>query len=100
MTEQENDNPKKDIPEDPVVGYIMNALASGKDVSPRDIAQKIAADRARESAPKDIWRKYMTAVRQQAIHLARNGRIEIIRKGEVANPNDFKGLYKLRLVRN
>lgn len=85
------------LPDDPIVTYILNAVADGAVVSPNHIAQAIAKDRAKESAPQDIWRKYMTAVRQQAISLARNGRLEIIRKGEVADPNDFKGLYKLRL---
>ena len=93
-----NGKPTKE--DDPVVGYILRALESGGDVSPQEIAQAIAMDRAKPSAPKDIWRKYMTAVRQQAIYLARNGRLEIVRKGEVADPNDFKGLYKLRLPRS
>lgn len=83
--------------EDPIVVYILEALEGGSEVSPNAIAQKIAKDRARDDAPKDVWRKYMTAVRQQAIYLARNKRIEIMRKGKVADPNDFKGLYKLRL---
>lgn len=93
----QTDTPEKDPqPEDPVIGYILRAVESGKDISPREIAEALAADRAKETAPKDIWRKYMTAVRQQAIHLARNNRLLIIRKGEIADPNDFKGLYKLR----
>ncbi|MCG8492253.1 MAG: DUF3253 domain-containing protein [Sneathiellales bacterium] len=98
-SEAQNKEEEKETPEDPVVTYILNAVADGGEISPNHIAQKIAADRAKENAPKDIWRKYMTAVRQQAIHLARNGRLEIVRKGEVADPNDFKGLYKLRLPR-
>ncbi|WP_373088952.1 DUF3253 domain-containing protein [Sneathiella sp.] len=88
-----------EAPEDPVISYILNAVSTGKDVAPRDIARAIASDRAKETAPKDVWRKYMTAVRQQAIHLARNDRLLIIRKGEIANPNDFKGLYKLRAIK-
>jgi len=98
-SDQQNKEEKKETPEDPVVTYILNAVADGSEISPNHIAQKIAADRAKENAPKDIWRKYMNAVRQQAIFLARNGRLEIVRKGEVADPNDFKGLYKLRLPR-
>ena len=82
--------------EDPVVGYILRAVSSGRDVAPQEIARAIAADRAKSTAPKDFWRKYMTAVRQQAIFLARAGRLQIIRKGEIADPDDFKGLYKLR----
>lgn len=83
--------------EDPIVVFILEALAGGDEVSPNAIAQRIAKERAKDSDPKDVWRKYMTAVRQQAIYLARNNRIEIMRKGQVADPNDFKGLYKLRL---
>jgi len=98
-----NDNASEeddDLPEiDPIVTYIMDALRYGDDVSPNHIAQAIARDRAKPHSPPDFWRKFMTAVRQQAISLARKGEIEIIRRGEVADPNDFKGLYKLRLPR-
>ena len=85
--------------EDPIVVFILEAVADGAEISPNKIAQIIAKERSKESDPADIWRKYMTAVRQQAIYLARNKRIEIVRKGKVADPNDFKGLYKLRLPR-
>ncbi|MEC8198924.1 MAG: DUF3253 domain-containing protein, partial [Pseudomonadota bacterium] len=47
--------------------------------------------------PPDFWRRYLNAVRQQAKHLARMGRIEILRKGKPVDPNDFKGVYRLRL---
>ncbi|WP_334129275.1 DUF3253 domain-containing protein [Sneathiella sp.] len=87
---------KPKVPDDPVVGYILRAVSTGRDVAPREVAEAIAADRAKPGSPTDMWRKYMTAVRQQAIHLARAGRLHIIRKGEIADPNDFKGLYKLR----
>ncbi|WP_339634824.1 DUF3253 domain-containing protein [uncultured Sneathiella sp.] len=101
MTDERNnsdDTAKNPAEEDPVIGYILRAVSSGKDVAPQEIAAAIAADRAKPTAPKDVWRKYMTAVRQQAIHLARQEKLLIIRKGEVADPNDFKGLYKLRKI--
>ncbi len=97
ISEQDN---AKDTSEDPIVTYILDAVSDGSEVSPNAIAQKIASDRAKPKDPQDIWRKYMIAVRQQAVFLARNGRLEIVRKGEVADPNDFKGLYKLRLPRS
>jgi hypothetical protein len=40
----------------------------------------------------------MTAVRQQAMHLACNGRLEITRKGESVDPNKFKGLVRPRKI--
>jgi|TARA_R100000455_G_C6262676_1_gene117948 hypothetical protein len=96
MKSDDNQPHPSETEEDPVVGYILRAVSSGRDVAPQEIARAIAADRAKSTAPKDFWRKYMTAVRQQAIFLARAGRLQIIRKGEIADPDDFKGLYKLR----
>ena len=83
--------------EDPVIGYIMRAIARGAPVSPRDIAIEIADDRARENSPPDAWRKYLLAVKQQAKHLARAGRISILRRGKPIDPNKMKGLIKLSL---
>jgi len=99
-SETSEDVAKEEGQDDPVIGYILRAVDGGSDISPQAIAQAIATDRAKPTAPKDIWRKYMNAVRQQAIYLARNGRLHIIRKGEIADPNDFKGLYKLRKVKD
>ena len=50
--------------------------------------------------PPDLWRRYLQAVRQQATFLARAGRLQIVRGGKVQDPNDFKGLVKLRLPRD
>ena len=85
---------------DPVAEYILSELSALKDdemMSPEEMA-KIVADMRRK--PKDgpqLWRKYMHAVKQQAIFLARSGKVDIMRKGQVADPNDFKGIWKMRL---
>lgn len=92
---QEND--EIDREEDPVILYIMNAVERGAPVHPRDIAIEIADDRAKESSPKDAWRKYLIAVKQQAKNLARQGRISILRRGQPIDPNKMKGLVKLSL---
>ena len=60
--------------EDPVAQAILDLLAArgaGKSISPE------AAARAKKNDPPDLWRRYMNAVRQQALHLARQGRIRI-----------------------
>ncbi len=44
------------------------------------------------------WQPLIKRVRRTATQLARLGYIYIIRKGKVADPDDFKGLYKVRLV--
>jgi len=86
-----------DPEEDPVIGYIISAVERGAPVSPRDIAIEIADDRAKENSPKDAWRKYLLAVKQQAKHLARTGRISILRRGKPIDPDKMKGLIKLSL---
>ncbi|WP_417317140.1 DUF3253 domain-containing protein [Emcibacter sp.] len=80
--------------EDYVISYIMEAIEDGKTASPRDIAIMISNDRAPKEAPQDYWRKYMLAVKQQAKHLARKGRISILRRGEPIDPEKMKGLVK------
>lgn len=84
---------------DPVGEDILAALAPGKELSMQAMARLVADLRAKpkDKKRKEYWRKYMTAVKQQAVHLARQGRIEIVRKGEAVDPNDFKGIVKLRL---
>jgi hypothetical protein len=40
----------------------------------------------------------MNAVKQQMVYLARAGQIEITRKGKPVDPNNFKGVVRLRLT--
>ncbi|MBL4894005.1 MAG: DUF3253 domain-containing protein [Emcibacter sp.] len=81
---QDTEQPEKE--EDPIILYIMRAVERGSPVAPRDIAIEIADDRARENSPKDAWRKYLMAVKQQAKNLARVGRISILRRGKESTP--------------
>jgi len=95
--DSEENTPAKD---DPVAITILGALAGASSLSFKDIAVKIADARRRPKDGPDLWRRYLTAVKQQAVFLARQGRIEIMRKGEVADPNDFKGIVRLRLPKD
>ncbi|MBL4602428.1 MAG: DUF3253 domain-containing protein [Emcibacteraceae bacterium] len=97
MTDVNEQNEEVENKEDPIRLYILEAVAGGKHVSPNDIAIKIAKDRAKDSDPDDIWRKYMLAVKQQAKSLARAGRISILRRGKPIDPNKMKGLMKFSL---
>jgi hypothetical protein len=97
-------NPDPDEPataDDPVAAAILSFLAErgpGKSVSPVQAAQAVAAPRARPGDPPDLWRRYLPAVRQQALHLARRGRLVILRKGKPADPHKpIKGVVRLAL---
>jgi len=83
--------------DDPVVIAILDALGTGKAPTFQDVARTIAKQRGKPKDGPNLWRRYMNAVKQQAVHLAKSGRIEITRKGEAVDPRDFKGIVKMRL---
>jgi len=57
------------------------------------------SEAAREAFGED-WNDHMRHVRAAAVHLARQGRIEILRKGKRVDPENFKGVYRLSLPRS
>jgi len=73
---------------------LLAALArvSGKTLSPPELAQVIAVD--------EDWHTLLMPIRRAAVQLARDGRLVIYRKGKPADPNDFKGVYRLGLPRH
>jgi len=86
---------------DPVAAMILEQLAAAKpggSLSPEDVARAVADARRKPNDPPDLWRRYMPAVKQQAIHLARAGSIQILRKGQpVEDPARVKGVIRYRL---
>lgn len=68
------------------------AKASGKTLSAPEVAQAIteAGD----------WHTLLTPIRRAAVKLALDGRLVIYRKGKPADPNDFRGVYRLGLPRH
>jgi len=63
-------------------------------VDPADVAQAFAKASGRLDVP---WQGYLDRVRETAVSLAREGKLTIYRRGEPADPNTFKGPYKLGL---
>lgn len=87
--------------QDPVAEAILGQLSLAKpggSVAPEQIARALAESRRGPKDPPDLWRKYLSAVKQQAIHLARDGRIQVLRKGQpVEDPARVKGVVRYRL---
>ena len=63
-------------------------LAPGKSVSPEEVARAV---------DPEGWRRLLGHVRAVARGLARQGKLVILRHGKPADPEDFKGVYRLRL---
>lgn len=70
---------------------LAQAAARGaeKSICPSDVARALAPDQ---------WRSLMTRVRREAIVLAREGRIDILRKGRpVDSAEEIRGVIRLRI---
>jgi hypothetical protein len=46
------------------------------------------------------WHGLLVPIRRSAVALAQAGRLVIYRKGKPADPNDFRGVYRLGLPRH
>lgn len=76
---------------DPVEAAIFDLLAkvpAGKSVSPEDVAKAL---------DPTGWRRELGKVRAVAIGLARAGRLVILRHNKPADPDTFKGVWRMRL---
>lgn len=76
---------------DPVEAVIFDLLAkvpAGKSISPEDVAKTL---------DETAWRRELGKVRAVAIGLARAGRLVILRHNKPADPDTFKGVWRMRL---
>lgn len=88
--------------DDALTVRILSLAAENEDgISPQNIAKSFFADHRKAKDPDDAWRRYLNPVKQQMVHLARQGRVQIVRKkNDVVDPDDFRGLVRVRLPRD
>ena len=85
-------------PLDPVAQFILETLQHRVSATPIEIARALGEQRRRPIEKKaDAWRRFLNPVKQQMVFLARLGEIEITRKGELLDPENFRGVVKMRL---
>lgn len=63
----------------------------------REPGKSICPSEAAKATDPENWNRLMGQVRSTAVGLARAGRLVITRKGKPADPDTFKGVYRLRL---
>lgn len=71
-----------------VILEVLGKLPAGKSASSEEVAR---------AADNDNWRRLTGHVRSTARGLARQGKIVITRHGKPADPEKFKGVYRLRM---
>lgn len=82
---------KRKISDEAIVETILQlCAAAGLDdkVKPEDVAMELYPE---------AWQSLSKRIRLTARQLAEAGHIQILRKGEPADPDDFKGVYRLRI---
>ena len=75
----------------PIEDAIMELLGkapAGKSIDPSDVAKLLQPER---------WQRILPQVRSNAVGLARQGKLVITRHGKPADPDSFKGVYRLKL---
>ncbi|WP_420479815.1 DUF3253 domain-containing protein [Brevundimonas sp. FT23028] len=80
---------------DPIETAIFEKLAKadpknvgGKSIEPADVAKELQPEQ---------WQRMLPKVKSAALHLMRQGRLTITKKGKPVDPNSFKGVTRLRL---
>lgn len=64
---------------------------AGKTICPSEAARAVGGDHP------DGWGPLMQPARRIAVRLMKEGRLVITRKGRPVDPDDFRGVYRLRL---
>jgi Protein of unknown function (DUF3253) len=76
---------------DPIETVIFDLLAkvpAGKSVAPEDVARAI---------DPEGWRRMLSRVRGTAVNLARQNKVVILRHNKPADPDTFRGVWRMRL---
>jgi hypothetical protein len=84
-----SDSPQTIPLEESILDVLMRAGAGT--LSAPEIAHAIS--------PEGDWHGLLMPIRRVAVTLAQAGRLVIYRKGKPADPNDFRGVYRLGLPR-
>ncbi len=70
---------------------LLAARGADKTICPSEAARAVGGDHP------DGWGPLMQPARRIAVRLMKEGRIVITRKGRPVDPDDFRGVYRLRL---
>ena len=90
------DKPER-LPLEETILRLCADRGADKSICPTDAAKAFAEARGEDDL---AWRRWLTQVRSTAVGMARQGRLIIYRKGKPADPDDFRGVYRLGLPRS
>lgn len=68
---------------------LLSKAGNSDSISPNQVAKAIDAEN---------WQRELPKVRAVIIGLARQGRVEVLRKGKSVSPEGLKGVYRVRMA--
>ena len=68
---------------------LLSQLRDKESISPNDVAKTLDAEN---------WQRELPKIRGVIIGLARQGRVDVLRKGKPVSPEGLKGVYRVRLA--
>ena len=75
---------------DPIETAILNKIAAlepGKSIEPAEVAKELQPEQ---------WQRMLPKVRATALSLMRQGKLTITKKGKPVDPDNFRGVTRLR----
>ena len=73
--------------EDAILGQLA-AAGPGKSIDPMNVAKAVQPER---------WQRLLPLIKREAVMMAKQGVIVILRHNKPADPGEFRGVYRLRL---
>jgi hypothetical protein len=73
--------------EDTILTQLVEA-GPGKSIDPMNVAKAVQPER---------WQRLLPVIKREAVMLARQGVIVILRHNKPADPAEFRGVYRIRL---
>ena len=97
MESQPGESPAHRRTIEDVIRDLCADVGPTKSICPTDAAKAFAAERGEDDL---AWRTWLSKIRSGAVGMARKGELVIYRKGKPADPDDFRGVYRLGLPRS
>jgi hypothetical protein len=72
---------------DAIILGLLDEAGPGKSIDPMNVAKAIRPE---------SWQRLLPRVRAEAVMLAKQGKLVILRHNKPADPDDFRGVYRLR----
>ncbi|WP_237154230.1 DUF3253 domain-containing protein [Oryzibacter oryziterrae] len=77
----------------------LMGMAADADLPARGLKPDAVA-RAIGGKDEKVWRRLMKPVKDEAVRLAKDGKVVLLRKGKPIDPDRIKGLYSIRLLKD